>query len=62
MEPNDVYRPTYRRIHRDFAIRRNRCARTLEQLEDKHGVYAEEIRRCERMYDRALRAIEEDAP
>lgn len=60
MEKNSVYGPTYKSFHRDIIRRRNECERTITKLADKHGVYANEIRRCFQMYSRVADAIEVD--
>jgi hypothetical protein len=62
MEPGAVFRPTYKALHREFASKRNRCERGIASLQNQHGVYADELRRCLAMYERMIAAMEEDRP
>ena len=62
MKEGAVYNPSYKSLHRDMVRRRNECDRTVPMLKDQDGIYADEIRRCVRMYERVIEAIEQDCP
>lgn len=58
MKPGECFNPTQEALRQEWLVKIRRLQKGLELVKNQDGVYAQDLRRCLRMYEAIMAAIE----